>query len=116
MNYPHMDLKDNITEAISWIDGSDGIIDEIFTGEELSRAPAEIWLPRQEDLQAMINQRHVCLIQAERFYSYLKNEYSLGRIEKYKTVTMGKLWLAFVMKENYGKIWDGEAWRIRDEP
>ena len=29
--------------------------------------------------------------------------------------SMEQLWFAFVMKEKYGKVWDGESWKIRGD-
>ncbi len=58
-----------------------------------------IWLPRQDQLQEMLG--------------------GLEQIEDYpfftlkgvaKIDSMEQLWLAFVMKEKYNKIWDGSEW------
>ncbi len=74
-----------------------------------------IWLPRQDQLQEMINIKNyisypssnwglVCV-----FYSrFSKNaEYSPQQIYK---MSMEQLWLVFVMKEKYNKTWNGETW------
>ena len=63
-----------------------------------------VWLPRQDQLQEMVDGgfAHQTL---ERFYQW----YHSG-ISKCLS-SMEQLWLAFVMKEKYNKTWDGETWR-----
>ena len=73
-----------------------------------------IWLPRQDQLQEMyLNSmpdgtytKIFTLVEA--FY---------GHFEQYGypsyAFSMEQLWLAFVMKEKYGKIWDGEDWVLQ---
>lgn len=64
-----------------------------------------IWLPRQDQLQEMVNEdwaitfAHFCV-----WFS----KYELILLGDIKS--MEQLWLAFVMKEKYGKVWDGEDW------
>ena len=76
-----------------------------FTGVE-----NVIWLPRQDQLQEMlvfksVTQADDIYIKIERFYQFV-NEV-LGDFE-----SMEQLWLAFVMKEKYGKKWGGEDWVV----
>ena len=47
-----------------------------------------VWLPRQDQLQEMVE----------------KDNFSV------KATSMEQLWLAFVMKEKYNKQWNGEGW------
>lgn len=65
----------------------------------------EIWLPQQDQLQKLVwrkNVQHTLL----NFY----NEVGFMNTKEYKYwlqfTTMEQLWLAFVMFENYNKIWD----------
>jgi len=64
-----------------------------------------IWIPSQEQLQECINNEPVVLL--SKF-----NEFVFGDIE-YVSQFIGsfrQLWLAFVMKEKYNKIWNGNDW------
>ncbi len=102
-----------------------------------------IWLPRQDQLQEMVNPEHMksivsfnlirsfsdfCLpeivIHHESLEAYRecqdeeKKRVYEKRIEagyehqRYiaQFTSMEQLWLAFVMKEKYGKVWDGGEW------
>ncbi len=87
-----------------------------FCGEENNLYPFDkffpsdevIWLPRQDQLQEMYYKddgRHsidiINTFQVELF----------GNLRYYdKFNSMEQLWLAFVMKEKYNKIWNGEDW------
>jgi len=72
-----------------------------------------IWLPRQDQLQGMVEGIIKLKLEAYVFHwSGLKrwelvhrktNDYIFG-------ASMEQLWLAFVMKEKYNKKWDGEEW------
>uniref|UniRef100_A0A6M3KXM3 Uncharacterized protein n=1 Tax=viral metagenome TaxID=1070528 RepID=A0A6M3KXM3_9ZZZZ len=66
-----------------------------------------IWLPRQDQLQEMV-------IDADYAMSYLTRimDWAGITLAKYllQFTSMEQLWLAFVMKEKYGKVWDGEKW------
>jgi len=78
------------------------------------RVGQSLWLLRQDQLQEMyLNSmpdgtytKIFTLVEA--FY---------GHFEQYGypsyAFSMEQLWLAFVMKEKYGKIWDGEDWVLQ---
>ena len=73
-----------------------------------------IWLPRQDQLQEMVYTHPERLF---RFYEFLQHHYiynceTWGSLGNY---SMEQLWLAFVMKEKYGKIWNGEDWIAEKE-
>ena len=72
-------------------------------------AETSVWLPRQDQLQDMLLYTPVRF--AERFYNFLRYLITYDW-EQWKVVcfSMEQLWLAFVMKEKYGKVWDGETW------
>ncbi len=71
---------------------------------------AFIWLPRLDQLQNMIDwtrwefkitkKTHI-----EMHYAAISGELSSGTVFG---ETMGQVWLAFVMKAKYGKIWEPE--------
>jgi hypothetical protein len=77
-----------------------------------------IWLPRQDQLQEMVDApyqddnpemhpigQHAQLIQLVRDIGLFSQQTDLKSI-----TSMEQLWLAFVMKEKYGKVWNGTDW------
>lgn len=62
----------------------------------------DIWLPRQDQLQEMVNRNINYTIAIQGFEE---------TIEVTPDFTWEQLWLGFVMKEKYGKIWDGSGWK-----
>ncbi len=70
-----------------------------------------IWLPRQDQLQEMVNSDGVNKYNPPAMLDRLlefAREYDVGF-----TVgsSMEQLWLAFVMREKYNKTWSGEEWK-----
>jgi hypothetical protein len=68
-----------------------------------------IWLPRQGQLQEMIkveDMPHIPLVR--NFYTFVVTAKSAIFM-----VSMEQLWLVFVMREKYGKIWNGKNWEIK---
>ncbi len=66
-----------------------------------------LWLPRQDQLQAMVinfghGQQNSGMLVGLSIFSA---EYG------YDNSSMEQLWLAFIMKEKYGKVWNGEEWQ-----
>ncbi len=64
-----------------------------------------IWLPRQDELQEMVKkdtETHKALI------TRLLNAGYLTSVDW----SMEQLWLAFVMKTLYSKVWNGEDWEV----
>ena len=79
-----------------------------------------VWLPRQDQLQEMVQgEREICWL-IDVFTVFAKDavfdmDSPSGAITTNSTyaqqfTSMEQLWLAFVEKENYGKVWDGEDW------
>ena len=71
--------------------------------------PMDIWLPRQDQLQEICPYKYPEYV--FRFYDFLQKEF----IYKDEWIcldsfSMEQLWLAFVMKEKWNKIWDGQNW------
>jgi len=70
-----------------------------------------VWLPRQDQLQEMV---------WDKLWEYCSNKISslswgvwnfyLQADDNYYPDSMEQLWLAFVMKENHNKLWDGADW------
>ena len=78
-----------------------------------------VWLPRQDQLQEMIIERVKCSPDKDvallyMFHSWMTEEdgRSFG-FEKavFPDPSMEQLWLAFVMKKNFRKVWNGEDWK-----
>lgn len=90
-----------------WVNASDVINWRPLSSEDFSRGL--IWLPRQDQLQEIYNdgnfglQTLCCFI-----YDFVTSEY--GSRFTIISGSMNQLWLAFVMKELFQKIWDGENW------
>ncbi len=68
-----------------------------------------VWLPRQDQLQEMANSCDctdpLCLMLD--FHKWVVN---LPNPSPPYTDSFEQLWLAFVMKEKFGKEWDGNEW------
>jgi len=64
-----------------------------------------IWLPRQDQLQKMVNENNLTALLQD-FISWLSKQCNLPM----HNTSMEQLWLAFVMKEKYNKTWDGKEW------
>ena len=69
-----------------------------------------IILWRQDQLQEMLH----CSIGEgmNRLWAYFHEWFcKIGAVE-YSKSSWEQLWLAFVMKEKYGKVWNGEEWEV----
>lgn len=70
-----------------------------------------VWLPRQDQLQEMLSKEYVdCHAMLQHFYEWcIEND---GYLEDLfaGNESMEQLWLIFVMKEEFGKIWNGKSW------
>ncbi len=91
-----------------------GVYGSYATDKGIGGYPGYIkhWLPRQDQLQEMVGGLEKGFID---FPKWLENTYGLnygdypnGHLCIFKT--WEQLWLAFVMKEKYNKVWDGEEW------
>jgi len=77
-----------------------------------------IWLPRQDQLQDMVDNNTLAW-NLMVFYDWTNTNHSLispndcryQKINSAYYTSMEQLWLAFVMKEKYNKVWDGNDWR-----
>ncbi len=88
-----------------------------------------IWLPRQDQLQEMLLPDVLSIMHLAHNFSEFVLPYELAETlskrrdhwtalaemtknRQYicQSTSMEQLWLAFVMKEKYNKIWDGEGW------
>ena len=70
-----------------------------------------IWIPRQDQLQEMVGGHPLELL--DKFYTFCMWDERFEEMrEKLSPITMEQLWLAFVMKQKYGKALDSnkEEW------
>ena len=65
-----------------------------------------IWLPRQDELQEMVWIRDGY----DFLHSFVDKVFIDEDYAYYRFMTPCQIWLAFVMKRKYGKIWDGTNW------
>jgi len=72
-------------------------------------ADGSIWLPRQDQLQEMVYYHLDCPTPRLMIELILEYANSLG-VKSIELGSMEQLWLAFVMKEKYGKVWHDEKW------
>lgn len=88
-----------------------GLVGEDWDGEPSHSFLDSIehaWLPRQDQLQEMIDWNQWQL--TARYSEFVHNQAGQENPESYFT-SMEQLWLAFVMKEKYDKVWDGDNWK-----
>ena len=72
---------------------------------------SHVWLPYQDQLQDIVNYSIASLVYSiSDFIS--ENGWLRDSIDYIRT--MEQLWLAFVMKEKYNKIWNGKEWIEND--
>ena len=71
-----------------------------------------IWLPTQAQLQKILKtELDECDFGlVELFFNYVWGEESPPNQLNSPLNTMEQFWLAFVMKEKYNKVWNGEDW------
>jgi len=68
-----------------------------------------IWLPRQDQLQDMIplpSDFHRVCDKLYKFTDWVK----VNATYESSACTLEQMWLAFVMYEKHGKVWDGKDW------
>jgi len=86
-------------------------------GEGLEQKLNKVWIPRQDQLQEMVKgEKHMHLLAYE-FASYFHGTvdplYAYLGMDNFTVDadnSMEQMWLAFVMKKKYNKIWDGNSW------
>jgi len=104
--------------TLDWADGKTSLIPVAITWPEWRNR--FIWLPHQDQLQEMVVKYRHPTIDEERycayylyldFYDWLPRHGSiLERKGRINCNSMEQLWLAFVMKEKYNKVWNGDEW------
>ncbi len=73
----------------------------------------KVWLPRQDQLQEMLNLNLIALCRGFRDFAF--NDYADATTDEVDPIisfdSMEQLWLCFVMSSLYQKTWDGGAWK-----
>lgn len=70
-----------------------------------------IWLPTQEQLQEMWWDKESALHLKDMFHRF-SNTLKIYADYFYLFLSPNELWLAFIMKEKWNKIWTGKDWEI----
>ncbi len=72
------------------------------------------WLPRQDQLQDMIFDRknHTEVFYVSYFYRFVYEDLCSTSRDS-NNWSMEQLWLAFVMKERYNKVWNSKEWEVK---
>ena len=107
------DREDDTVNPIisSWWYHRQTPITEVMGGE-IQISDNAIWLPRQDQLQEMLATKKIPILSVA-WVGYLACLLN-SNIGLYAT-SMEQLWLAFVMKEKYNKIWDGKKWKVESD-
>lgn len=92
-----------------WARQSEGYYSEGVTGYNFKRLEEWIILPRQDQLQEMVDGSSWG--KAARFAQFVWGDRT-GEITEYAEMllSMEQLWLAFVMQEKFGRVWTGKDW------
>jgi len=77
----------------------------VFVTNPMTHTKATIWLPRQDQLQEMVGEEYAINLLYQ-FHQYYNTKYR----EIPGNWSVEQLWLAFVMKEKYNKIWVDGNW------
>jgi len=85
-----------------------------YIPQYLTKYPVYVWLPRQDQLQEMVGATSLWDLN-HRYSRWLYDVDDVGLCDfhikhEHEFSSMEQLWLAFVMKELYNKVWDGESW------
>ena len=84
---------------------SDGDILCYATGDFAFKVGELIWLPRQDQLQAMVDIEFPYI--TAKFFGLWCGDI---QYDEPKFTSMEQLWLAFVMEEKYNKVWLDGGW------
>ena len=100
------------SELKDWWIGTTGKESLVKSSQDLTKEHC-VWLPRQDQLQEMVPTQIAgtkpnlkMISEFTHFFDY----WDTNGIPINLT-TWEQLWLAFVMKEKYNKVWDGEKWQ-----
>lgn len=103
---------------------NESLVFEICKHIEIWNVPKDaVWLPREEDLWAMLTATHTLCAKISMFHEFYDPEFycpestapckacsSLGKHRRTTFTTLKQFLLAFVMEERWKKAWDGKSW------
>ena len=96
-----------------WADDNPYDVIEVYFAQKIDKTRV-VWLPRQDQLQEMLEFPTGSF--KYNFWDALADLYEWSfsanweKFKDYIPLSMEQLWLAFVMKEKYNKVWNGEEW------
>ena len=107
-----VEKNDYHTNLIKYINKEEAIdVLKIILGVKRSWLDKHIFLPRQDQLQEMIKEDWQLSLTEFCKWILGKNN-TIFYTHRGEFNSMEQLWLAFVMKEKYNKIWDGKEWVV----
>ncbi len=87
---------------------------EVFMNNATGKEIRRVWLPRQDQIQAMIFDKYgygnIAYNQWMNFSSWLQYNMSITNRPPILDKTMEQLWLMYHMSEKHNKEWDGDRW------
>jgi len=91
----------------------DGFEIYVFDGNDYVPDVYFIWLPRQDQLQDMLGwTKAITCKYTQSIYEFMETiRKGLDDDMENPFKSMEQLWLAFVMKEKYNKVWNGKDWK-----
>jgi len=98
-----------------YYDDQDG---EKFQQEREDLKEQALWLPRQDQLQKIIEPDNArvysltSIVMERQYHDYTKNA-SVAASELF--YSMEQLWLAYIMKEKFHKVWNEEEWAMEEK-
>ncbi len=81
--------------------------ERIFNTQEETEKVTSIWLPRQDQLQEMVDNKPAYHTSYGKFVGIV---HFLDTNPKVYCGSPEQIWIQFVMKEKFGKVWDGKEW------
>jgi hypothetical protein len=84
----------------------------ITTGKKVTTISPLVWLPKLEQLIEAAQVQGCCFRDTSfQFYEWVKLPYGKGTIPANKLfISLEQVWLAFIMKTRFGKIWEDGGW------
>ncbi len=83
-----------------------------FKQDRTNKLANTTWLPRQDQLQGMVEDKYTFDSLIWTFHDFISDEKGTHMRIKTTTVSMEQLWLAFVMFEKFNKTWNGKEWIV----
>ena len=96
-------------DPMSWYYHKGFGCNEVVEGRNLVNVALSIWLPRQDQLQEMVDIGDWITV-LSRFAIFAFGGKRVIDGTPHNVFTMEQLWLAFCMHEKYNKVWNGEEW------